>query len=99
MGGLDELLSELAVPESEVSPSRDEEDEEQPLKRVTVLIPLGLPGMGKSTLEQTLTSFIEMKSSTGSKVHFKIISNDDIRATLVQEHMDENEDVTRLEAF
>lgn len=62
--GMDELLSELAVPESEVSPTQDEEDEdEQPQKRVTVLIPLGLPGMGKSTLEHTLTSFIEMKNS------------------------------------
>lgn len=64
---------------------------------VTVIIPLGIPGMGKSTIHEELFSKHFNKSS--HEVKYTMISNDEIRKNLVKEHQKQNPNKSIDEVF
>lgn len=50
--------------------------------RLIVLIPVGIPGMGKSTIIQILSKLIEKNN-----FNLHILSSDEIRSKMITEHM------------
>jgi adenylylsulfate kinase-like enzyme len=52
-------------------------------KQITVIIPLGLPGVGKSTLhDEVLVKYFKQNKD----VKYTMVSNDQIRSELVKEY-------------
>lgn len=85
------------------SPFETEENSAQlPKKKVTLVIPLGLPGMGKSTFNERILMnyFSQYNMASGNPhVQFVTISNDEIRQQLIDEFLDKNQDKTRDQGF
>jgi adenylate kinase family enzyme len=69
---------------------------------VTFVIPLGLPGMGKSTFNERILEnyFSQYNLASGNPhVSFVTISNDDVRQKLITDYLSKNKKKTRDDAF
>jgi len=50
------------------------------IKKLLIFIPLGIPGMGKSTFMQIIKPILEL-----NKYEFKVVSSDDLRDNVIQD--------------
>ena len=74
------------------------------IKKITLFIPIGLPGLGKSTFkDRILYKYFEeynlKENDDSKKVHFTTICNDTIRQQLLDDFMKENKGETKEKAF
>jgi len=64
-------------------------------KKLIVFIPIGIPGMGKSTFVNIIQPILEL-----NEYEFKVVSSDDFRDTIINEYIKRNKGLpTRDEAF
>lgn len=64
-------------------------------KKLYIFIPLGIPGMGKSTFVQIIQPILEM-----NKFEFNVVSSDELRDQVIQNYISKNNGYpTRDEAF
>lgn len=92
---LDQLKGEFGMEEIVQPEQEDAEEPKIEKKLIQVIVPVGLPGMGKSTLGERLLESEIFSEGT----HFVSISNDQIRRSLVHQYFQENPDADQQEAF
>lgn len=63
-------------------------------KRILVIVPMGLPGLGKSTLVKSIQSFCEQNG-----LGFLMVSSDETRKQKIDELISKNKKLTMDEAF
>jgi adenylate kinase family enzyme len=87
-------LMELLVPPPSVS-----ESSLKVKKRITLLIPIGMPGIGKTTFTERILSSYFTSHLRDQQIDFKMVSNDETRQQLIEEYMKANKDVDRDQVF
>ena len=80
----DKFLEHFHVKETEIKAEVHDKKEMVPFdKHVTVIIPLGLPGVGKSTLHAEV---LDRYFKTNKEMEYTMISNDEMRNQLVEDY-------------